>query len=462
MENQVPPVIPEVSSPQTPPLTPKSIRSTVEGQRPYPDFHPITTLVCSIVAFSILGWIFYVLYTHEASPSNPEEYLNKVGSKFLDAEEFAGKAPHWQRWLNYLGQSPNKAEVLDGLISEYQKVDQYDSSHRIKKELTILLLEANRNKEVSPYLNYFSWQDPEFLKLLQFAYLKSEEVPIFNPRLEKGWIYDRLLIRFYEKKGETKKAASVQKRILKRGREYQDRISLLNMVGLGTSFAGLLLLFWFGKHGFSSLYSGKGWRQAPWRSYDFYAVVVRSITLLFILFPFLAWYWLIRPRKVRFRDLFDFSISAGQGYRFFFTVFAFFCIGCFGETLVHLISFFVPNVEFGILEKVPEEILGSNLELRVFIVLAVLMAPLLEEIFFRGFCYTSFRRIFSPTNAALLTAFIFSSLHGYSLLGFLAILWSGFLWAFLYEKTRNILLCICVHSLLNLFVVLQAVFLYRF
>jgi membrane protease YdiL (CAAX protease family) len=96
----------------------------------------------------------------------------------------------------------------------------------------------------------------------------------------------------------------------------------------------------------------------------------------------------------------------------------------------------------------------------VYFVLICVIAPVVEELLFRGFLYGGLRRLFSPGWAALVSAFAFAGAHlptpGPEVLVVLAL---GFALALLYENTRSIIPGILVHALHNtlIFIVMFAV-----
>ncbi|NQS99535.1 MAG: CPBP family intramembrane metalloprotease [Candidatus Omnitrophica bacterium] len=80
--------------------------------------------------------------------------------------------------------------------------------------------------------------------------------------------------------------------------------------------------------------------------------------------------------------------------------------------------------------------------------MVVVLGPVIEEIFFRGFAYSAIKRKWGVPLAMLLTAAIFAGLHG-SLLGFFPIMALGFLLVFMYEKTGSLIAPITIHILHN-------------
>jgi membrane protease YdiL (CAAX protease family) len=75
---------------------------------------------------------------------------------------------------------------------------------------------------------------------------------------------------------------------------------------------------------------------------------------------------------------------------------------------------------------------------------AVLWGPLFEEPGFRGLVHVSLRARLYPVPAAL-----FSALHLYSLTGFLAVCWSGRVFALGFERYRSLLPVMVVQGIGN-------------
>ncbi len=91
------------------------------------------------------------------------------------------------------------------------------------------------------------------------------------------------------------------------------------------------------------------------------------------------------------------------------------------------------------------------------VVTLVVLAPICEEIFFRGYFYPALRNRMDKWPAMLLNGFLFSLVH-LEILGFIArwVLGSGL--CYLYESKRNLSAPIAGHALYNGFVLLVQVF----
>lgn len=93
--------------------------------------------------------------------------------------------------------------------------------------------------------------------------------------------------------------------------------------------------------------------------------------------------------------------------------------------------------------------LSSPLSIFVFLVNAAMLAPITEEIFFRGILFRTFRRVFSPQSSLFLSAFIFSALH-FNMWAFPGLFLLGCFLGHCYEKTGDIREPIGIHIVFNL------------
>jgi hypothetical protein len=97
---------------------------------------------------------------------------------------------------------------------------------------------------------------------------------------------------------------------------------------------------------------------------------------------------------------------------------------------------------------------GKNpLILSLIIFLAVFVAPLVEELFFRGFMYKVLRNRIGIGRGILLTSAIFAFLHA-NIIAFLPIFGLALMLNYLYEKTGSLVSSITLHSLHNTAVVI--------
>jgi membrane protease YdiL (CAAX protease family) len=80
--------------------------------------------------------------------------------------------------------------------------------------------------------------------------------------------------------------------------------------------------------------------------------------------------------------------------------------------------------------------------------IAVLVAPLAEEILFRGILYPLLKGRFGPIPACVLASLAFSAIH-FNLMSFVPLFFLAVLFTWLYEQTANLLAPVLAHSLFN-------------
>lgn len=85
------------------------------------------------------------------------------------------------------------------------------------------------------------------------------------------------------------------------------------------------------------------------------------------------------------------------------------------------------------------------------IILLVLIAPVFEEVFFRGCLYAAIRKNHSFIFSLLVTSVFFALVHGY-FFNFINILFMGIIATWIYEKRRSLTAPIFFHFLWNLMV----------
>jgi membrane protease YdiL (CAAX protease family) len=104
-------------------------------------------------------------------------------------------------------------------------------------------------------------------------------------------------------------------------------------------------------------------------------------------------------------------------------------------------------------QDVPDELGAgqSTLALAGVAVLVTVLAPICEEVFFRGFFFRTLRNWRGPWVAAVITGVIFGGVHAFgSPVGFLVPLAAfGFGLCLLYWRTGSLLPCIAVHAINN-------------
>ncbi len=120
------------------------------------------------------------------------------------------------------------------------------------------------------------------------------------------------------------------------------------------------------------------------------------------------------------------------------------------DTSVHWTEWFVPPLVW-----------GSRMELVKIVIEFVVLAPIFEELIFRGILFGTLRKKFNFFTSMTVSGFLFALAHGYGLMAFLTVLWSGFLWAWTYERTGSVIPGILAHAINNGLVVYALVAIFR-
>ena len=162
-----------------------------------------------------------------------------------------------------------------------------------------------------------------------------------------------------------------------------------------------------------------------------------------------VWFFAIHRRKSRFNDLGlqYYSILKTLWYSFLALLTIF---------LVSFLYVFLMNSFFSI--EAPSskiEILVSNRSLSSYILLVVVavIAPFSEEVFFRGFLYSAFKKNWGVNAALFLSSLLFAAVH-LELYSFIPLMIIGWILAYLFEKTKSLIPAIFLHGVYNLILIL--------
>jgi membrane protease YdiL (CAAX protease family) len=102
--------------------------------------------------------------------------------------------------------------------------------------------------------------------------------------------------------------------------------------------------------------------------------------------------------------------------------------------------------------KVDELISNRNISSNILIIITTIIAPFCEEIYFRGFLYSAFKKNFGVTVALFLSSFLFALAH-LEIYSFISLMIVGWLLAYIFEKTKSIFAVIFLHAGYNLILI---------
>jgi CAAX protease family protein len=466
-------------------------------------FSPMVTLLSAlflIVALASVVWLSVSSSKLERIES-PERALSLMVSRTRDVQEGLNRAPQWEQQLLAWATGDNETERAHE-IEWYQELAEISEDPLVPLQLAILQAEAGHVSQA--LLSAHEWAGaedplPQFSDLVVAAY---GEGPVHDADryvlwqaevaevLPAGWFYDRLAASLARRANDAALVARIQEQAAVRVDRQFVRSHRLTFVELGAMAVGTVvcLLLWFRRNEPSSVVRLHEPGVPPtWPGGVGAAVLLRGgaigamLTAVFLIYAppdnislralaipmtnvpllLLAYRHLFRPSGMTFDEGFGLEIGWARVGRLVTVVLAVVAAGLWGEWVMGLLS--EPfHLSSHWAEWFDADLVWASPSLTaISLVEYVIFAPVFEELAFRGLLFAILRRKFRFLPAALISAAIFAIAHGYGLVGFISVLWSGVLWAWMYEKTGSLLPGILAHAINNLFVCLAVMALLR-
>lgn len=178
-----------------------------------------------------------------------------------------------------------------------------------------------------------------------------------------------------------------------------------------------------------------------------------SFTVLYgiqvVLMLGVVWYFAILRKKSGLKDL---------GLRYYSIIktiwYSFVCL--LAIFLVSFLYVFAMNSLFGIeapASKIEVLVRNRSISGNILLVVVAVVAPFSEEIFFRGFLYSAFKKSWGVNAALFLSSFLFALVH-LEIYSFIPIMIIGWMLAYLFEKTKSLMPAIFLHGVYNLILIL--------
>lgn len=431
----------------------------------------------------------------------PERALSLMVSRTMDVQEGLKRAPQWEQQLFAWASGDNETERAHE-IEWYQELAEISEDPLVPLQLAILQAEAGHVSQA--LLSAHEWAEaeaplPQFGDLMMAVY---GEGPVHDAGryvlwqaevaevLPAGWFYDRLAEGLARRANDAALAARIQDQAAVRVDRRFVWSHRLTLVELGAMAVGTVVcvLLWFRRNEPSSFVRlHEPGVPPPWPGGVGAAVLLRGgaigamLTALFLIYAppdnaslralaipltnvpllLLAYRHLFQPAGMTFDEGFGLEIGWARAGRLMAAVLAVVAAGLWGEWVMdrlsepfHLTSHWTEWFDADLVWGSPSLTAMSLVEYVIF-------APVFEELAFRGLLFAILRRKFRFLPAALISASIFAVAHGYGLVGFISVLWSGVLWAWMYEKTGSLLPGILAHAINNLLVCLSVMALLR-
>ncbi|HAJ94696.1 MAG TPA: hypothetical protein DCP02_00545 [Actinobacteria bacterium] len=162
-----------------------------------------------------------------------------------------------------------------------------------------------------------------------------------------------------------------------------------------------------------------------------------------------VWFFALHRRKARLRDLGLKYYSIGK--TLWYTLIS--IVAIFAISFIYII---IMSLGLGIEapeSKIETLIMNRSVSNTVLLIVVSFIGPIVEEVFFRGFLYSAFKKNWGILPALFLSSILFSLVH-LEIYSFIPLFMIGWLLAYIFEKTRSLFPAIFLHAMYNLILIL--------
>jgi len=467
-----------------------------------PRFSPFVSILSALL---LLATLAAILWSSSNSPKldrfdDPDRALDLMVSRTMEAQDGSVLAPSWQQWTSSWMSGSPQAE-RDQAIQWYRELVAVTGTPQAQLRLAILQGESGYRGEAVTAAQAWKAEDapvPLYARFIESAYgdrpLSRETELALQAELAEalpaGWFYNHLAARLAARAGDVALGETVARQIRARGALVQQRAHVLTLVELSCLILGSVLLLrivrlngrrtdlvrlhqpgvpppWPGGIGSAVLLRGGALGAVVTLAFLSFApienVSLRALAIPVANLPLLAmaYAYLLKPAGLNFRSGFGLQMHGTQAGRLAGIVLAVVAAGLWGEWVMGRVAEALHMTNHWTEWFDPDLVWASGSVLTISLLEYVVFAPIFEELAFRGLLYAILRRRLTPLPAAMISAGIFALAHGYGVIGFLSVFWSGLLWAWIYERTGSVLPGIIAHATNNLLVCVSVMALLR-
>ncbi len=464
-------------------------------------FSRLLTVVCLVVCTAGLGLLLWtVTFSGGLRLSvNESRDLERIASRMLGFESRLPELSVFEQMMFRLG--GQDGETQEQIRGWYQETVDDQSSPLDELYLGILYGEAGLTDQLTRLvadLEREKFPRSLFLRLLEAGYVQDETPPSdyhvlqarFAEEVPSNWFYFHLAQRLAHQSGDRSLQANLESQL----QQLTDRpvrkwrvlmVGEMVVIGIGVVFLlrfGLACLMGRVSPGKTDLEEGR----VPWTFREGIAVLARGGALTIVLMGLvavmpdgpailenfgiaflylppviLASVLLCRPRQ---RSLLK-VVGCWRVWHYLRStlplMFMVVALGLLGDWLIVLVGDAFQSSVHWTEWFVPQLVWGSEMDLVKTTIEFVVLAPLFEELIFRGILFTSLRKKFSFPISMVGSGLVFALAHGYGLMAFLTVFWSGCLWAWAYERTGSVIPGTIAHAVNNGVVVYSLVAFFR-
>jgi membrane protease YdiL (CAAX protease family) len=438
------------------------------------------------VALGLLGGLAALLFWPARgldTLERPEESLERMVAREMDLRAAAAAAPAWERPLLRFALASD-VEARDGAIVWFEELVQEESSPVAELHRIVLLAENGQDEAVQAALAAWTPSHADVAQLAALARAAYEPglpasaelraaIDSVRRELPPGWFADRLVTRLGTRLDDPAVSAAAEAATLARGSRLLWRLRAILGVEAGlVMLGGVALLGLLRAPGLRAARVGAAPMPPLWPFEDGVGLFARGavglvgVAILWPLLPdhagsslliallsaapllvYVLWY--CRRSGASMAETFGLRVAHGGLPRLAGVTLALVAVSTVGDFVLDLAGSRLglgPHWTDGFQETL---VWGTPGEMAVDVLDGCVVAPVVEELLFRGLLYGTLRLRFGPGTATLVSAGLFALAHGYGAVGFASVLMSGVLWAVAYERTRSLLPGILAHVVNN-------------
>ena len=434
-----------------------------------------------------------------------ERALARIVGRTMELREAIARRPPWQRWA-YVALGLEGTDDVGQALDWYAELAAHSlAAHSVdpRVDLHFAILEAEAGRTAAVRRRIAGWERgepplPQLATLVSAAYLgpAGATVPaadvVIDDWLGPGWFADRVTIALARRAGDNDAATRASAALAARADALLSRVSVVvagTFVLAGVGIAVLVIALRVLRRDRRAVEVGNAPLPPPWPGRRGAAVLLRAgavgtlLTLALLLTMLLAgpvlaatgWgdlvepalefgtgaflaapavvlgrRWLFHPTALGTRDALGLTVRPGTGKRLALVTLASLGVVSAGDLVFGVIADVAGATGHWTEWFQDELVFGSAVDVGWSLFAAVVVAAVTEEIVFRGLLFATLRRRFDWPLAALLSALAFAALHGYTVQGFASVAWSGFVWAWTFERTRSLWPAMIGHAVGNL------------
>ena len=460
----------------------------------------VLTALFLILALGSMLWLSSSIPKLERVEA-PERALTLMVSRIMDVQEGLKRAPAWQQTLFLWISGNNELERVQA-IEWVQELAEVSDDPLVPLQLAILQAESGHVPQALLLAHEWTQEGEPLPQLANLVITAYGEGPLPEGKtfeasqaelaelVPAGWSYDRLAERLAQRANNQPLLAAIRDASASRVDRQFARARTITAVEIAVMIVGtvVLIMLWMTRTRVPNvLRLHEPGVPPPWPGGIGTAVLLRGgaigamLTVLFLLYMpqenaslralaipltnlpllLLAYQHLFKPAQMTFDQGFGLEIGWARSGQLIAAVLAVVAAGLWGEWVMDRIAEPLHLTNHWTEWFDPDLVWASSSLTAISLIEYVAFAPVFEELAFRGLLFAILRRKFRFLPAALISASIFAIAHGYGLVGFISVLWSGLLWAWIYEKTGSLLPGILAHAMNNLLVCLSVMALLR-